>query len=385
MAAEAAVRTVSGDRRAYPTRRVQPVPTPSPERPTVSVLVTCYNYSQFLRDSVQSALDQTGVQIDVVIVDDRSSDDSPTVAARLAEADERVRVVLHEHNLGLVPTLNEQKGALTGKYVVKLDADDLLPPGAVERAVALLEAFPRVGFVYGTAVHFEGLPPADASPTAESWTLWSGEQWLRLIARGGANVISQPEVVIRREALDQVGDYNEELPHTSDMEMWLRLACRWDVARVNGPAQGYYREHDQSMQRTVNAGWTTDLRGRLDAYESALGSAPRDMPARAELLATARHRMGRTALGEAISAYDRGRTGTVDVGELLRIAMDADPTVFEGRLGRAFEWRRRVGAERSTRHPVFVAESILRRISWEAAVRRWRRNGVWGWRGARWR
>src|SRR5689334_2494944 len=75
-------------------------PRPLTTRPTVSVVIPCYNYGRYLPDAVASALDQTGVDVDVLVVDDASTDGSAEVALELAREDERVDVLLHEENRG---------------------------------------------------------------------------------------------------------------------------------------------------------------------------------------------------------------------------------------------------------------------------------------------
>ncbi len=85
----------------------------------------------------------------MIIVDDRSTDASLALARRLAAADPRVAVIAHPTNRGPVETFNDGLERAQGQYLVSLDADDLLTPGSLARAVALLEAEPDVGMVYG--------------------------------------------------------------------------------------------------------------------------------------------------------------------------------------------------------------------------------------------
>ena len=99
---------------------------------------------------MHSVLDQEGVDVRVLIIDDASPDDSGEVAMALAAEDERVEARAHAENQGHLATYNE--GLLEwaeGSYSVLLSADDLLTPGALSRATAVLETNPSVGFVYG--------------------------------------------------------------------------------------------------------------------------------------------------------------------------------------------------------------------------------------------
>ena len=291
--------------------------TGSPRR--VSVIVPCFNYGHWLDACVLSALAQPEVAVDVLIVNDASVDDTSVVAHRLAAEDGRVRVIDHAVNRGHIASVNEALESVSGQYIVKLDADDLLTEGSLARSVALLEANPQVGFVYGRALRFGRHVSEDMSlvhrcvqwPTFQAtdhpriaaagrlrgWRIWRGEDWLTLMCRRGANCISQPEVVIRAATLRRAGSYNPRLPHTSDLEMWLRLAAIADVGHIDGAIQGLYRVHPGSMQRTVNAGRVRDCEARLTAFESALSCS--DSRDREVLLRTVRTRLAAEALQEA--------------------------------------------------------------------------------------
>jgi hypothetical protein len=72
---------------------------------------------------------------------------------------------------------------------------------------------------------------------------------------------------MRTSALRQVGGYNRALPHSGDLEYWIRTAARWDIGRVNGPAQAYYRVHSNNMHLTTFATMLVDFAGRRDAFD----------------------------------------------------------------------------------------------------------------------
>ena len=106
-------------------------------KPTVTVVIPCYNYARYLPAAVGSVLSQSGVQADVVIVDDASSDDSLAVGRALEANDPRITVLAHARNAGPVQTFNDGLAAVHGEFLVRLDADDLLTPGSLERSVAV--------------------------------------------------------------------------------------------------------------------------------------------------------------------------------------------------------------------------------------------------------
>ncbi len=235
---------------------------------TVSVVVPCYRYGNLLPGCVASVLDQERVDVRVLIIDDASPDGSGEVARALAAADPRVQARVHEVNQGHIATYNEGLEWADGDYVTLLSADDLLTPGSLGRATRLLDANPRAGFAYGYSVYFDGsrpLPPLRLSRPRPR--VWDGEEWIARRCRSGTNIISSPEVVVRTALHKQVGGYRADLPHSGDLEMWLRLAARGDVGVIAGVDQALYRVHQQSMSRTSYATALADLEQRHAAFE----------------------------------------------------------------------------------------------------------------------
>jgi hypothetical protein len=344
-------------------------------RPAVTVVVPSYNYARYLPACAESVLSQRDVHVRLVIVDDCSTDETPRVTEKLSAADARVTVIRHATNRGHIPSVNEGLERVRSEYVAKLDADDLLAPGALARATALLEAHPGLAFVYGRPEHFSGPAPRPSDAPARSWTIWPGADWVAGRCRGATNAISQPEVVMRTSMLRKIGGVSADLPHTSDLHVWLRLASIGDVGRINGPVQGCYRIHDASMQRTVHAGVLFDLRARRDAFEAAFAAEAGALPDAVRLRATARRRLAATALDRACRAYDRGRTETVPVDDLVAFALDVWPEAPALAEWRALERRKAVGAMRAHRRPRFVADALARRAREEVGRRRWLRTG----------
>jgi glycosyltransferase involved in cell wall biosynthesis len=329
----------------------------SARRSTVSVFVPCYNYGRYLRDCVHSILSQPGVDVSVLVIDDCSTDDTPDVAAELAAADSRVQWVRHERNIGHIATYNEGIDWAQGDYTVLLSADDLLTAGALRRAAALLDAHPEAGFAYGGTVRFRPgapLPPARTASEAGRWRVVDGERWMRAVCRLGANPIHSPEVMVRTSVQRQLGGYRAELPHSGDLEMWLRFATVARVGRLLDSDQAYYRFHDANMQHSYGTA-LTDLRHVQAAFDTVLAERG-DRLAGAESVRRIAHRaLARRALRLARSALDAGRLewqGT-PVDELAAYAArlhDAGPpaarepaAVDPARVDLGLRWRLRLG------------------------------------------
>jgi len=299
-------------------------PQPLQGRPTVSVVIPCYKYGHFLPQCVRSVLDQEDVDVDILIVDDASPDDSAEVARRLAEADDRVQVLVHEVNQGHIATYNEGLAKAHGEYVVLLSADDLLAPRGLANSTALLQANPEVGLVYGFTRAFSDQPPPSRSEP-RSWSTWSGPEWLDLLCRRVTNPIYTPEVVMRTATMHDLVGYDARLPHAADFLMWLRAATRGSIGRVNGVDLAFYRFHGNNMHISQYPGALRDLneRGRcFDVLFEQDGDRIRDVPA---LRALSRQGMAREALVLVRQAYSRG--GPIeDVETLDKLVAFAEET-----------------------------------------------------------
>jgi Glycosyl transferase family 2 len=341
--------------------------------PTVSVVVPVYNYRRFLGACMESILAQDGVDLDVVVVDDASTDGSPELVRQFEADDQRVRGIYHAANKGHIATFNDGIAATHGEYVVLISADDMLTPGALRRAAALLEACPEVSMVYGHPVIFSADPPP-ARTTIRDWTVWPGLEWIRLRCRRGLNPIRSPEVVMRASALRKAGPYVPELPHACDFAMWMRIATFGDVGRVNGPDQAFYRDHTQNMSKTAYGGVATDVAQRLRAFDYALtpgDGLPRQVAG--ELRDTAHRKIAREALGHAIDTRYRGGTAE-QADEFVALARQAYPAAEELPEWRAL--RRALATSAPERRPELRLRAAAQGLEWRIRFRRLRRYGI---------
>jgi hypothetical protein len=338
-------------------------------RPSVTVVVPCYNYGHYLPTAVRSALDQPGVDVDVIVVDDASTDDSADVARALAAQDHRIQVVVHERNVRHIATYNDGLARARGDYVVLLSADDALAPGALARATALMEHHPRVGLVYGYALDVEDEPPQGAGDRVRTWSVWPGGRWLRRICTRGTNIIVNPEAVMRTSVLRDLGGYDPKLPHSADMDLWMRAAAIADVGRVNGPVQAFYRVHGGNMHLNDYAGLLTDMRERAKGFEMFFAAHGARLPDAARLHARARRAIAYEAVRAArISADDRSPASEA----LAAFARECYPNIVSSRVWVGYVLRTR-GPARPVRRWLAQQSYDMR---WRYRWRRWRRFGT---------
>lgn len=351
--------------------------------PLVKVIVPCYGYAELLKGCVASVLEQRGVDVRVLVIDDCSPDRTEAVAAELSAADDRVEVRRHSTNQGLIASANAGlEWAADSDYVVLLSADDLLAPGALSRAVEVMEANPGVGLVYGHAPYFEG--DASLPRLRRRWrgtTVRSGAKWIDLRCRAGHNCISSPEAVVRTSVQRQVGGYDPAYHHTSDLHMWLRIAAVSDVAYIRGATQALYRVHGDSMLRSMlgdRDGTIVDLRERRAAFESFLATVT-ERPEQPRWRRSAGRALARQALWRASRAYDRGEVEGPDaapVDEFVSFALDVCPEARTLREWWGLRLRKRIGAGRSLLFFPFIATGAAHRLRRHLGRLRWRTQGI---------
>ena len=143
-----------------------------------------------------------------------------------------------------------------------------------------------------------------------------------------------PGVVTRTSVQHRIGEYAAELPHSGDMEMWLRAAAVSDVGYLRGVDQAFYRIHPLSMQRTIYAGLLFDLNGRFEAFKSAFSKEARQLPGAERLFADAKRALSRTAVRQALQSINCDVKLDAPIEAYEKFAKNIDPDVTTTR-----EWR----------------------------------------------
>src|SRR5438874_1425613 len=158
----------------------------------VTLLIPAYNYGRFIAQALDSLLTQTLRDLELIVIDDASSDETPHIVAQYA-SDSRVRVVRHEQNQGHIKSYNEGLAMASGVYVGILSADDYcLRPDALERQVALFAQNPRIGMVYSAHMMLDpdgGLTRVghgDADAVREGFEEFRSLMWGNYILHSGA-------------------------------------------------------------------------------------------------------------------------------------------------------------------------------------------------------
>lgn len=342
--------------------------------PTVSVVIPCFNYARYLRAAIDSALNQIDANVEVIVVDDASTDESMAVATSVAKSDRRVRVVGHAKNAGPVQTFNDGLDLVTGEFLVRLDADDLLTPGSLRRSIEVMRAFPSVGLVYGHPLHFAGDRVPRAREIPSYWTVWPGLHWLRSRCRDACNVITSPEVLMRSKVVSQVGG-QKDLAHTHDMEMWFRIAAYSDVAYIHGADQAWHRDHEMSLSaREVDH--FRDLQERYEAFVVLFAGLGKNVPGVEKMSVNAFDELARQAIEFSCREIDCGRGGEVATKRFIDLARDIKSELEELPIWNEYLRRLRVSPSRAKWQINAIVARIARKVDRLRRVRRWHRDGV---------
>ncbi len=292
----------------------------------VSVIIPCYNYAHFLPACVESVLNQS-ITVKVLIIDDCSTDNTPDVGAGLSARDRRVQYRRHSVNAGHIATYNEGLQWADGDYTVLLSADDLLTAGSLMRAASLLDSNPDVGFVYGAAIKFDTgqqLPQANVVDKDNKYNIQSGHDWIKSRCADGGNCIYSPEVMVRTAIQKRVGGYRKELPHSGDLEMWMRFAAYGDVGILESE-QAYYRIHSQNMHVRQYSEQLVDLKERKSAFDSVFEQCRDRIHDRESLQQLYLSSLSKEAIWAVCEAFDRSETSSFSSSDFLKFAVEIYP------------------------------------------------------------
>ena len=307
---------------------------------SVDVVVPCYNYGRYLDRCVRSILDQPAIDVRVLIIDDCSTDDTPDVGQRLSASDRRVTYHRHHVNRGHIATYNEGLlGWATADYCLLISADDLVTPGALLRAALVLDTYPKVGLCYGAQQIFSDEVPALAVGAADPRVrLTPGAEFWEHCCRTAQNGVATPTAVVRTSLQHAVGGYRKELPHSADLDMWLRIAARSDVAYIDTP-QAFKRMHGMNMQERFRE--VEDLKQRQRAFECACADARALLADTARYAGLVRRSLALEAFWKASADFDRGRPADCD--EWLNFATRLDPSIVQSAQWRRLAIKQRLG------------------------------------------
>jgi glycosyltransferase involved in cell wall biosynthesis len=213
--------------------------------PRVSVIIPAHNAARFVTETVESVLNQKHRDLEVIVVDDGSTDETAEVLRAFGD-----RIVLRSQpNGGVARARNEGARVATGEWLAFLDADDLWLPDKLERQLGLAD--PSTSWIYSDRFNFGNcvdIPEVQSEITA----MHEGDVFTALLTEG--NFISSSTVIVRKEIFDRVGGYCENLRGTEDWDLWIRVSER-DPIRFCPRQLLRYRIHSGGISHNYDHMW----------------------------------------------------------------------------------------------------------------------------------
>ena len=205
----------------------------------MSVVLPVWNGERFLAEAVESVLSQTLETIEVLLVDDGSTDATPDIASDFARRDRRIRVIRRGHG-GIAHALNAGIAVARGRYIARMDADDISHPSRLQKQVDYLDANADCVAI-GSAV--EVIDEAGGHIGTRMFPEHHAEIAHALI-HGWSAAIAHPTVVTRRDALLSIGGYRAHRAPSEDLDLWIRLSRIGKLANSGEPLLSYRRHSD---------------------------------------------------------------------------------------------------------------------------------------------
>lgn len=200
--------------------------------PEISVVIPSYNHEQFIGRAIQSVLDQSFQNFEIVIVDDASGDDSVSIIHEYMAASSKIKLVSFPSNKGACVAINTGISQSSGKYIAILNSDDMFGKEKLELQWNFLEANHEYAACFTWA---ELINESDETYTEENYVGDIFEQknrtrheWIHHFFYSG-NCLCHPSVLIRKECFEAIGLYNEEMTQLPDLEMWIRVCSEFEI------------------------------------------------------------------------------------------------------------------------------------------------------------
>jgi glycosyltransferase involved in cell wall biosynthesis len=195
------------------------------DSPKVTVLMSVYNGEAYLGEAIESILHQTFRDFEFIVIDDGSTDGTAAILAHYQSMDDRIHVYPQD-NQGLITSLNRGCRLGKGKYIARMDADDVSLPERLSKQIDYMEAHPEIG-VLGTWVdfidgnsHIVGNWHMATVPGVIGWSLFFGSP------------LAHSSIMIRRPIIEQLGFYRPEALHAEDYDLWARASFVTRIANI---------------------------------------------------------------------------------------------------------------------------------------------------------
>jgi glycosyltransferase involved in cell wall biosynthesis len=236
----------------------------------VSVIIPCYNYGHLITDAIQSITSQAYSNLEIIVIDDGSTDNTGEVVQALATKDDRIKY-FWQNNTGLGATRNHGLKKVQGDFIQFLDADDLIEKKKFEEQLKLFAAHPETDVVYGSVRYFSKDP---YDPTDRKLAYWgNGEELMPKLSGKGKDILTDAlkgtfthlsAALFRKSIVDKVGEFDNEISAVADYHFTLRCVVADAGFLYHDTAETYslVRWHPDNMSKNVRLMWTEEMKMR---------------------------------------------------------------------------------------------------------------------------
>lgn len=223
----------------------------------ISVCIPAYNGEKYIRQAIDSIINQSYRDFELIILDDNSVDNTTEIVSYFD--DPRIRLIKNKKRLGLVNNWNACVELANGEYVYLMHQDDVMMPNNLLKKKIFLEENNRLGFVHSNILTINHANDVVGGHWMENKLpnrdqVYIGIDFFKYLALASGNFVCCPTVMFKKVCWECLGGFDSRLPFTVDMEMWLRISTQFDVAYIADPLL-YYRKHDeQETQRFSKMG-----------------------------------------------------------------------------------------------------------------------------------
>ena len=211
----------------------------------ISVLMSVYNADKYLTEAMDSILAQTYSDFEMIVVNDKSTDESGDILKAFAQKDPRIVILENAQNIGLTKSLNRGLAIAKGEYVARMDADDISAPDRFEKQVAFLDAHLDYSFVscIGRYIDENGNPER-LRPFPET-----NEEIYAMMPK--VDAVMHPGVMFRREDIARIGNYCEDFRVVQDYDLWFRgMAAGYKFYNIQEPLVLFRRDESYNTRKS---------------------------------------------------------------------------------------------------------------------------------------
>jgi glycosyltransferase involved in cell wall biosynthesis len=238
-------------------------------KPAVSVILPTYNRSKTLERAINSVLKQTYSELELIIVDDASTDNTEEIVNAFMNRDGRVKYIKHSSNTGPAGARNTGIKMASGRYIGFQDSDDEWMPDKLEKQVKILDDSPSdTGMVYTSFIRI--FPDKSIYVPPEKIRIREGFIHFELV---NGNFIGMPTTLIKKECFDRVGLFDERLPPLEDWELFLRISKYFSISYIDKPLVTEFESEDSISK--VKASNIKALRLILKKHYHSFKKAPK--------------------------------------------------------------------------------------------------------------